>query len=201
MFNLIRRDVILQKKQLILYIPAILFLIIMNGHPAFIFLFASIYVPMNTYIYDEKTETNVLLNSLPYTRNEIIASRYIGAIVYMILGTALTSIVLLIFNKSFSITDIAISTSLFLLFVSLVFPMFYIFKPGYISPVVMFSFIFSAIFVPRIVSFSAEHLPSITEFLVNLSMPTVYIGVSLIVLAAYGTSWGLTTFIYQRKVL
>lgn len=201
MFNLIRRDVILQKRQLLLFIPAILFFIIMNVHPAFIFLFASIYVPINTYVYDEKTETNFLLNSLPYTRKEIIASRYIGAIVYMILGTGLASVVLLIFNKSFSFTDIAISISLFLLFVSLVFPLFYIFKQGYISSIVLFSFILAAILGPRIVLFLAEHLPAITEFLVGLSMPTVYIGVTLIVMAAYGTSWGFTTFIYQRKVL
>ena len=86
MFNLIRRDVILQKKQLLFFIPVILVFIIAGAPPILTFLVASIFIPFNTYAYDEKVETNILLNSLPYTRKEIIASRYLGAIVYMILA-------------------------------------------------------------------------------------------------------------------
>jgi ABC-2 type transport system permease protein len=201
MFNLIRRDVILQKRLLVLFIPCLLFLIIMNANAAFIFLFASIYIPFNTYAYDERTETNILLNSLPYTRNEIIASRYLGALVYMILAVAITSVILLLFNRSFSITDIALSIGLFLLFVAIAFPLFYIFKPGYISPILMFSFIFSAIIGPRIVSFAADHLTVVTNFLVNLSNPILYTGSALAALVVYGASWGFTTFIYKYKAL
>ena len=80
MFNLIRRDVILQKRQLLFFIPFILFFIFTNSHPVLTFLVASIFIPFNAYAYDEKAETNVLLNSLPYTRKEIIASRYLGAV-------------------------------------------------------------------------------------------------------------------------
>lgn len=58
-----------------------------------------------------KAETKILLNSLPYTRQEIIAARYIGAIVYMILTIGLTSVALFAFNKSFILTDIAIATA------------------------------------------------------------------------------------------
>lgn len=78
MFHLIKRDVILQKKQLLIFIPFILFFIFMDVHPVLTFLVASVFIPFNTYAYDEKAETNILLNSLPYTRKEIIASRYLG---------------------------------------------------------------------------------------------------------------------------
>lgn len=85
MTNLIRRDLIIQKSQLYLFIPCILFFIFAGTHlPAFfIFVFAGFFIPINAYSYDEKVETNILLNSLPYTRTQIIASRYIGAIFYM----------------------------------------------------------------------------------------------------------------------
>ncbi|MFJ7732669.1 ABC-2 transporter permease [Lysinibacillus sp. NPDC097231] len=199
MFNLIRRDAILQKRQILIIIPLIVIFIIMDKHPSFTFLIASIIIPFNTFAYDEKVETNILLNSLPYTRMEIIASRYIGAIVYMIASIGVTSLALFIFKKPFTMTDIAIAISLFLLFVSFTFPLFYIFKQGYISMVIFISFILLAAIGPAIVSFLAEHLTAITDFITNLSIPTLYIGVTLVIMVCYFISWGITTVIYQRK--
>lgn len=199
MFNLIRRDVILQKRQLLIFLPFILFFILMGSHPALIFLVASIFIPFNTYAYDEKAETNILLNSLPYTRKEIIASRYLGAIVYMVLAIVVTSLALFVFNKSFTITDIAIGTGLFLLFAAFTFPLFYIFKPGYITTVVLISFILLAGVVPPIVLFLAEHLTEITNFIVSLSIPALYTGAAVVIVILYAISWGATTIIYQRK--
>ncbi|CAM4083666.1 ABC-2 transporter permease [Lederbergia lenta] len=199
MFNLIRRDVILQKRQLLIFLPFILFFILMGSHPALIFLVASIFIPFNTYAYDEKAETNILLNSLPYTRKEIIASRYLGAIVYMVLAIVVTSLALFVFNKSFTITDIAIGTGLFLLFAAFTFPLFYIFKPGYITTVVLISFILLAGVVPPTVLFLAEHLTEITNFIVSLSIPALYTGAAVVIVILYAISWGATIIIYQRK--
>lgn len=200
MFNLIRRDAIIQKWQLYIFLPFILFFIYMDSHPALIFLIASIYIPFNAYAYDEKAETNILLNSLPYTRQEIISSRFLGAIVYMILAVSFTSLVLFIFNKPFTFTDIAIGSSLFLLFSALTFPLFYIFKPGYITPVVLISFLFLAGIGPNIVTYLAERLTLITNFIMNLSVITLYTGSAIMIMAIYAMSWGATTLIYQRKV-
>lgn len=199
MFNLIRRDVILQKWQLIFFIPFILVFIIMDSHPALIFLVTSIFIPFNTYAYDEKAETNILLNSLPYTRKEIIASRYLGAIVYMVIAIVITSLALFLFNKPFTITDIAIGNGLFLLFSALTFPLFHIFKPGYISTFVLIGFLVSAAIGPSIVIYLSERWTTITNFIMNLSTPVLYIGATLIVIVFYSISWIFTTFIYQRK--
>lgn len=199
MFNLIWRDVIMQKKLLLTFIPFIAFFIFMDSHPALIFLVASIFIPFNAYAYDEKAETNILLNSLPYTRKEIIASRYLGALVYMILSIAVTSLALMVSNKTFSLTDIAISVGLFILFVSLTLPMFYIFKPGYITMAIMISFILLAGIGPSIVIFLAEHLTAITDFIIHLSITTIYIAATVVILLVFLLSWGITTAIYQRK--
>ena len=199
MFNLIRRDVIIQKKMLVTFIPFIAFFIFMDSHPALIFLVASIFIPFNAYAYDEKAETNILLNSLPYTRKQIIASRYLGAIVYMMLSIGVTSLALFVANKSFALTDIAIAVGLFLLFVTFTFPLFYIFKSGYITTVVMISFILLAGIGPAIVIYLAEHLTAITDFIISLSIKTLYIGSTLVILVGFFISWGLTSVIYQRK--
>lgn len=199
MLNLIRRDVILQKKQLLIFLPFIVFFIIMDSHPALIFLVSSIFIPFNTYAYDEKAETNILLNSLPYTRKEIIASRYLGAVIYMVLSIALASLALIVFGKSFTLTDIAIGGGLFLLFASFTFPLFYIFKSGYISAVVMISFLLLAGLGPKIVMWLAEHVTAITDFFANLSISALYTGAAVIIMTLYAVSWIATLIIYQRK--
>lgn len=199
MFNLIRRDVILQKRQLLIFIPFILFFIIMGAQPALIFLVASIFIPFNTYAYDEKAETNILLNSLPYTRREIIASRYLGALLYMILSIGIASLALLAFNKPFSITDIAIGSGLFLLFAAFTFPLFHLFKSGYITTVVLISFLLLTYLSRPIVSFINENLTVITDFIFSLSTQLIYMGAAAVILTFYAVSWGVTTVIYQRK--
>ncbi|MDG5786144.1 ABC-2 transporter permease [Evansella sp. AB-P1] len=200
MFNLIRRDAILQKKMLLTFIPFILvFIIIDSHHPAFIFLVASIFIPFNAYSYDEKAETNILLNSLPYTRKEIIAARYLGSILYTLLAFAVTSITLFIFNRPFTLTDIAIGGGLFLLFAAFTFPLFYILKPGHISMVVIIIFLVLAALGPPIVRFLAEHFTAITIFINDLSTETLYMGTTLVILTLYAISWIVTTIIYQRK--
>ncbi|MBS4207254.1 ABC-2 transporter permease [Bacillus sp. FJAT-50079] len=199
MLNLIRRDAILQKRQLVIGIPFILFFIVMGAPPVVTFLVAGIFIPLNAFGYDEKAETNILLNSLPYTRKEIIASRYLGAIVYMFLSIGVTSLALFVFNKPFTITDIAIGSGLFLLFAALTFPLFYILKPGYITTAVLISFVLLTWIARPVIWFITEHLPAITEFIMNISAPTLYMGVTIVLMVIYVISWGITTMIYQRK--
>src|SRR5690606_12606259 len=131
--------------------------VIMGASPVLVFLVASVFIPFNTYAYDEKAETNILLNSLPYTRIEIIASRYLGAIFYMLLSIGVTSLALFIFNKPFTLTDIAIGSGLFLLFAAFTFPLFQIFKPGYITTVILISFILLSWAAQPIAQFITEH--------------------------------------------
>lgn len=200
MFNLIRRDFILQKRYLLGFILLVLFFVLMGRHdPAFIFLLASLIIPVNTIANDEKPETNILLNSLPYTRTEIIASRFLGAIVFIILATGATSVLMYVFNRPFSITDIAISSSLTLLLLSFYLPMPYIIKPGYSSPFALISFLVLAGIVPPIVSYLGERLTSVTDFLLNLPVPVFYTSALLLGIVFYGTSWSVTSFIYRRK--
>lgn len=200
MFHLIKRDVILQKKQLLIFIPFILFFIFMDVHPVLTFLVASVFIPFNTYAYDEKAETNILLNSLPYTRNEIIASRYLGAVFYMVIAIGLTSVALFSFGKLFSMTDIALGSGLFLLFAAFTFPLFYILKPGYISTAVIIVFIILSGIGPPIMAYLAEHFSVITDFVMNVSIPILYTGSAVLIMLIYLMSWGLSTAIYQRKV-
>lgn len=199
MLNLIRRDVIMQKKQLIIFIPYILLFVVFGSPAILIFLIASIYIPLNAYAYDEAVESNILLNSLPYTRTEIIASRYLGAIVYMAASMGIASLALLAFNRSFTWTDIAIAAGLFLVFGACTFPLFQILKPGYISTVIIIGFVLVAVLIQRLADSLARYIEAISEFIHQFSLPTMYGGITLIVVGLYGISWLMTTTIYKRK--
>ncbi|WP_017795467.1 ABC-2 transporter permease [Oceanobacillus kimchii] len=196
MFNLIKRDLILQKKLIILYmLISIGFIMLDKHHPAFIFLISSIFIPFNTHAYDEKTETNLLLNSLPYTRKQIIAARYIGAVVYMLLAMGWTSIGFIIFGKSFTLTDIVIGIGLFLTFVAFAYPLFYIFKPGYITIVIIISFLVLSALLPFISTLLSKH----ATFLMQLTEIMLYIFGAMFTILVYLLSWGISHWIYQRK--
>ena len=199
MFNLIRRDVILQKKQLLFFIPFILFFILTNSHPVLTFLVASIFIPFNAYAYDEKAETNVLLNSLPYTRKKIIASRYLGAILYMILAIVLSSIALFLLDKPFTMKDIGIGIGLFLTFSAFTFPLFYIFKQGYIFTIVLISFLVLAGIGPSILNYLEGYLTPLTNIVANLSVQALYTVAAISVIIVYGISWSVSHVVYQRK--
>ncbi|TYS16595.1 ABC-2 transporter permease [Rossellomorea vietnamensis] len=199
MLNLIRRDIILQKWQLVFFIPIILFFILMGSHPVMTFLVASIFIPFNAYAYDEKAETNILLNSLPYTRSEIIASRYLGAIGHMLAAVGVTSLSLVVFDVPFTLKDIAISTSLFLLFSSFSFPLFYIFKSGHIFTVILITFLALAGVGPKAVIYLTQNSTAFIDFIAGLSIPVVYTGAAIVVFSVYAGSWGFSHFIYQRK--
>lgn len=201
MLNLIRRDAVMQKGHLYLFLPFIAFFIIMDSHPVLTLLVASLYIPFNALACDEKAHTHLLLNSLPYTRKEIVASRYLGAVVYMGMTMIVTVLALFVANVSFSMRDIALASGFFLVFISLTFPLFYIFKPGYIVYAVIISFLLLTGIGPPIVLFVMENITALTAFLSGFSTLVLYMGSAGIVLGLYAVSWAFTTLVYQRKAI
>ncbi|GGP13037.1 ABC-2 transporter permease [Oceanobacillus neutriphilus] len=201
MANLIRRDLIIQKYQLYLFIPFILFFIFAGSHMSafFIFVFAGFFIPINAYSYDEKVETNILLNSLPYTRTQIIASRYIGAIFYMAVSIVITTALFYVFNRPFTWADIAIGAGITLTLFSFSFPLFYLLKPGNIGTAVTIGFILFVVLSGPTVMFFEEYLTPVVDFLMNVSSFAIYLSGAGIITALYAISWIISQIIYQRK--
>lgn len=202
MFNLIKKDFFIQKTQIGFLVPIIMIfaLFIKNMHPSFIFLMAGVFIPLNAYIFDQQTKSNILLNSLPYTRKEIVAARYLGAIVYMILSIILAGVILYVFQFDYTMRDVAIGAGLFCLIAAFAFPLFYFLKAEYIFLAAFIGFIALTIILPPVFRFLAEHLTSITDFITSLSTSTLYLSGAAIAIGLYLISWVVSQFIYQRKV-
>lgn len=202
MLNLIRKDAVIQKKQLLTFIPIVILLSFFGVHtsPILIFFIVSLFVPMNGYMYDEKVESNIFLNSLPYTRKEIVNAKYIGSIVYMVLSIGFTSVILYLSGLDFTFNDIAIATGLFFISASLLFPLFYILKPSYVGVLMLIALFVASVIIPRIIHYFTEHLTAIMNFLTSQSTVTLYLSGTAIAIGLYLISWLVSQFIYQRKV-
>lgn len=200
MVNLIKRDLIVQKWQLLFFIPFILVFVIADIPPVLTFLVSSIFIPFNTLTYDERADTDILLNSLPYTRKEIIASRYLGAIVYSALSIGLVSFLLFLFQRSFTVKDILIGVGMFLLFVAISFPIYFFVKHGNVTLFLLIGFLVIAWLSGPIVSFIMKHFPEFVNYVISLSEFHMFLLGFVIVVIFYILSWIITAFIYERKV-
>lgn len=161
---------------------------------------AGTYIAMNGIFFDAMVQSNIFLNSLPYTRKEIVAAKYIGAIVYMILSMGVAGIALYVFNYNYSLRDIAIAIGLSLIFIALVFPLFYLLKPIYIGTLIFIALIIMAAIMPPVFRFLAEHFTAIADFLMSLSTTTLYLSGAAISISFFLISWMVSQFIYLRKV-
>lgn len=201
MTNLIRRDLIIQKFQLYIFIPFILFFIFAGSHLSafFIFVFAGFFIPINAYTYDEKVETNILLNSLPYSRTQIIASRYIGAIFYMTVSIGITSVLFCVFNRPFTWADIVIGAGITLALFAFTFPLFYLLKPGHIGTAVTIGFILIVVLSGPATRLVGEYFTPVVDFFSNTSTVALYGSGLGIIAVLYAASWLISHVIYQRK--
>lgn len=197
MVYLLRRDLILQKRMLWLYIPFILIFVFTWSSPFLIFTVAALYIPYNALAYDEQVNSDKLLNSLPYTRLEITLYRYLGTLVYTLISVLVVSLILILFDKPFTLFDIAIGISFFLVIASFTYPLFQIFKQGNITTIIIVAFVLSV----GVLSSVSEYLGDFGSILSNssISQPLLFLSLMLSVLAIYFMSWLITYKIYSKK--
>jgi len=197
MVYLLRRDLILQKKLLWLYIPFILIFVFTWSSPFLIFTVAALYIPYNALAYDEQVNSDKLLNSLPYTRMEITLYRYLGTLFYTLVSVLIVSLILILFDKPFTLFDIGIGVSFFLVIASFTYPLFQVFKQGNITTIIIVAFVLSV----GLLSSISEYISGFGSFLSgsSISGSILFSGLMLSVLIIYFLSWLITYSIYSKK--
>ncbi|WP_052255986.1 ABC-2 transporter permease [Salinicoccus sp. YB14-2] len=197
MVYLLRRDLILQKKLLWLYIPFILIFVFTWSSPFLIFTVAALYIPYNALAYDEQVNSDKLLNSLPYTRLEITLYRYLGTLFYTLVSVLIVSLILILFDKPFTLFDIGIGVSFFLVIASFTYPLFQVFKQGNITTIIIVAFVLSV----GLLSSISEYISGFGSFLSgsSISGSILFSGLMLSVLIIYFLSWLITYSIYSKK--
>lgn len=203
MLNLIWKDILIQKKVILFYIATICIYLLVGVSPILIGVVYSLVFIVNAFSYDEKGNANVLLNSLPYTRKEIVSSKYIGAIVFtlLIVGVIYTGNFLLNGIEITSIwKEILLLLGIVMLAISFMLPISYKFKTQYLlfASMVLFGLYLLTVnfFIPNL----NDGIRRIIQQFITLQEAHLYIFFLLLMIFFYLGSWLLSIRIYEKKV-
>lgn len=213
MINLIKKDILIQKRTFpFLFIFMIIFTLNSQSNPAGYIYISGVTIgyilTVGALAYDETYNGNILINSLPVTRKDIVLSRYISVFFFSIISLIFLTFMSLIFNytgmsdlkiKYISITDTKTITSTILLLSSIMVPLFLKFgtKLGK-----LFNFIFFFIFF-SISSFITQNkdemlIKNILSFITNNGVKLTIIG-TLLLAFIYALSMYFSFKIYNNK--
>lgn len=202
MFNLMKKDLLLQRKLLLIYFIILCFYLWSDFNAAMsIAIISSLFV-INSHYYDEKDSANILLNALPYSRKEIVSSKYIGALLFtgvMIPICILGQILLDSMKFQVSIKDIVLSFLIVMLFTSFYLPFFYKFSQQYILAAFSLIFLLIMIFANKILEFITAHFGGNIRFLMQTTESHLLLFLALTTIICYGLSWILSIIIYEKK--
>lgn len=203
MVNLIFKDILIQKKMILLYIVTIILYLLIDVSLVRIgFLYSLVFITMS-FSYDEKDNANILLNSLPYTRRQIVSSKYIGALIYTSLIIIITYLGNFFLNGKetlFLWKDILLIIGLVMVAMSFILPICYKFKTQslMIAAGTLFG-IYMVIIKFLFPSLNDTLREPIQKFL-TLQETQMYFVAILTIIILYVGSWLLSIRIYARKV-
>jgi ABC-2 type transport system permease protein len=201
MLDLIRKDLILQKKTLPFMLLFLLVYLFVNVSTTWVAIVFCIVIIMNAFETDETASANLLLNSLPYTRKEIVSSKYIGALFFIFL------ILLTIFIGNWMIHReimqwevLLFITSIVMGFISFAFPFSYLFKSKYLligSGVVFVIYMVTLRVIPNL----NDRVREVVQRVLSFDNSLFYVAIILPCALLYVLSWILSIQIYSRKVI
>lgn len=220
MVNLIIKDILIQKKNLLFAFAYTIFLSVffsylkpsgiglyMVGPIVTVFLLIS-----NAVTYDDKNKSEIVLNSLPLRRDEIVISKYISTFVFVIIGIIYSILIgfiekttgLPLINRPISLQDIALVLPSVCIVSSIFFPVY--FKFGAIKMRVFNSLLLVVIvFLPPNISFYANKDPNnilvqkFNYFINNTSIFTLNSLALIVGLIMFLVSLMISIKIYNNK--
>lgn len=214
MINLIKKDILIQKRTL----PFLCIFVIIFGLNSQINSQGSLYIlgvtigyilTIGALAYDETYKGNILINSLPLTRKDIVISKYIGIFFFTALSLIFLTFISLIVNivgssdltiRYISFTDIKIITSTVLILSSIMIPLFLKFgtKLGKLfNFIVFFAFFSVSSFVMQ--NKDDSLVKNVSSFIVNNNGVNLTIIGIIILTCIYILSMYFSFKIYNNK--
>ncbi|MGE7911288.1 ABC-2 transporter permease [Lysinibacillus xylanilyticus] len=202
MINLILKDVLIQKKIILLYIATII-IYLLAGVPSLIFLgfLYSVVFILNAFAYDEKDNANILLNSLPYTRREIVSSKYIGSLIFTTIFVFMIYVGDFLINGKGSLfiwKEMLLIIGLVMVAISFIFPISYKFKTRYLLIALGVLFGIYMLAISLLVPIN-DTLRQLARKFLTLQEMQMYFVASITVIILYIGSWLVSIYIYERR--
>lgn len=203
MLNLMKKDLILQKYLIVFYL--VLFIAYLQLEINFIIsvvMVSSLFV-MNSHYYDEKNKAVQLINSLPYTKKEIVSSKYLEAIFATLVVIAIGFLVQLVSQTSFEISFFTIIGCLAgtMIFTGIYLPIFYKFKQQYLLVLASIGIAVVIVYMPRILNFIITKFAGEIDYLKAVSDLELYGYLTIASVIIYSLSWLTSLKIYSKKII
>ncbi|MBI6871544.1 ABC-2 transporter permease [Clostridium aciditolerans] len=156
MFNLIIKDILIQKKTVLFTFVYMLFLIVFLKEASFVsaMVMMSYILVITGFSLEEKNKSDIMLNSLPIKRRNIVLAKYLSVFIYFGIGVAayfLTAIVVRLLGSPITIHSVTLEEIIGALFAITLLNGIYIpvlFRVGYTkSRVVIFVMFFLVFFL------------------------------------------------------
>lgn len=201
MFKLIRKDLLLQKRILMTMLPLLLISIYLTTSVIWVAIIFCIAFTMDVFTKDESPSTNLFWNALPFTRKEIVSSKYIGALIYIFL-VLITIFIgnLIMYQELIQWEQILLIMGIVLTFISFAFPFSYLFKSQYLLIASGVLFVLYLIVINTFVPNLNDIIREITQFALSMEYYQLYLLVFLAIVVLYIFSWMLSIRIYSRKI-
>ncbi|WP_448163949.1 ABC-2 transporter permease [Bacillus thuringiensis] len=205
MLNLIKKDLILQKTFLPAYLLFLVTYLWAGMDVAYVIIICSAVFVINTYQSDDKDNANILVNSLPYTRKEIISSKYVGTLFFtiVIIPFCLVGKYFILDSMEFqlSLESYILGFLAVMLITAFYIPFFVVFKVKTLVPVFIFLSI-GVIYLMRNTPYLLnKYANGVLTFLKEISNLKLFLIFAVIAVGCYGVSWILSIRIYQNKAL
>ncbi|KAA6449335.1 ABC-2 transporter permease [Bacillus swezeyi] len=201
MFNLIRKDIVLQKNTLAALILGLCVYLILDASPIWVGVVFSIAISMIAFSIDEKSSIHILLNSLPYTRKEIVSSKYIVVVLFTFMVAAAIFIGNFIIHQEFTgWKEILLMVSIVMVAASFMLPFCYKFKSNYLFIASIVAFGVYLLAVNFVFHDLNDKMREFIHMLLALQNTPLYLILAISVITLYGCSWLLSIRIYKHKV-
>ncbi|MCM3088045.1 ABC-2 transporter permease [Bhargavaea ginsengi] len=201
MLKLIRKDLLLQKNMLVGMLLLLVAAINFTPSTIWVGIVFCVAIIMQMFSADEKSSIHLLLNSLPYSRKQIVGSKYAGAVVIMALFLMTTFLGhFMIYREVFPWSQLLFIACVVFLFISFAFPFSYLFKSQYLFIASGVLFVLYLIIANQFVPNLNDILRNFTGSIVSIDNHIIYLFVGLGVLLLYLSSWLLSIRIYSKKV-
>ncbi|WP_210611124.1 ABC-2 transporter permease [Priestia flexa] len=200
MIQLIRKDFLLQRNVFIILLPILFIYLLIDTSTTWVGIIFSIALIMNAFSEDEKSAVRLLLNSLPYTRKEIVSAKYLCAFLFAVSTLLVIAISnRIIHGEGMQWAQLVFSISVVLIFVSIAFPVSYIFHSKYLGIAFIGLFVIYIIIANTFVHNLQEQVINAARTIMSFNVSDLYLLVLLPALLLYLLSWLTSIFIYKQK--
>lgn len=205
MLNLIKKDLILQKTTLPAYLLFLISYLWVGMDVAYVIIICSAVFVIVSHQSDAKDNANILINSLPYSRKEIISSKYIGTLLFtlVIMPFCLVGKYFITDGMKFQIPleSFVLSFLAVMLIAAFYIPFFVAFKVQTLVPIFIFLSIGVVFLLRKTPYLFNKYAKDVVTFLNETSDLKLFLILTAIAVGCYAVSWVLSIRIYQNKAL